>query len=76
MRGTYQAQVIVTKYISHVENIFFGIFDRTHGQLGSTNSAGDDSTMVKNVQSTGKILMMNGEEMGVEGEFMLNALGI
>ena len=60
----------------HVNNHFPGIFDGTHGQLGSTNSAGDDSTMVTNVQSIGKILMMNGDEMGVKGDFMLIAVGI
>ena len=76
MRRAYQAQVIVTKYISHVKNNFGGSFDGTHGQLGSTNSAGDDSTMVTNVQSIGKSLMMNGDFMGVEGEFMLIAVGI
>ena len=32
--------------------------------------------MVKIVQSIAKILMMNGDEMGVEGDFMLIAVGI
>ena len=40
------------------------------------NSAGDDSTMVTNVQSIAKVLMMNGNEMDAEGDFMPNAVGI
>ena len=45
-------------------------------QLGSTNSAGDDFATVKIVQSIGKILMMNGDEMYAGGDFMPNAVGI
>ena len=52
------------------------IFDSTHGQLGSTNSAGDDSAMVQIVQSIVKILMTNDDEMDAAGYFMPNALGI
>ena len=48
----------------------------THGQFGSTNSAGDDSAIAKNVQSIGKTLMMNGDERDVEGDFMPNDVGI
>ena len=55
---------------------FPAIFDDTHGQLGSTNSAGDDFATVKIVQSIGKILMMNGDEMYAGGDFMPNAVGI
>ena len=44
----------------------------TYGQFGSTNSAGDDSAIAKNVQSIGKTLMMNGDERDVEGDFMPN----
>ena len=44
----------------------------TYGQFGSTNSAGDDSTIAKSVQSIGKTLMMNGDERDVEGDFMPN----
>ena len=32
--------------------------------------------MLKIVQSIAKILMMNGDEMDVEGDFMPNAVGI
>ena len=62
--------------IEHINNKFPSVFDGTHGQLGSTNSAGDDSTMVKIVQSIGKILMMNGDEMDAEEDFMPNAVRI
>ena len=60
----------------HVNNHFPGIFDGTHGQLGSTNSVGDDSAIVKIVQSITKVLMINGDEMDAEGDFMPNAAGI
>ena len=52
---------MVPEEILHDNNHFPGIFDGTHGQLGSTNSAGVDSAMVKIVQSIGKVLMMNGD---------------
>ena len=55
---------------------FLGIFDSTHGQFGSTKSAGDASTIAKNVQSIGKTLMMNGDERDVEGDFMPDDVGI
>ena len=57
-----------------MSNNSLGIFDGTHGQLGSTNSAGDDFATVKIDQSIGKVLMMNGD--GEEGDFMPNAVGI
>ena len=60
----------------HVNNHFSSIIDGTHGQLGSTNSVGVDSAMVKIVQSIAKVLMMNGDEMDAEGDFMPNAVGI
>ena len=60
----------------HVNNHFPGIFDGTHGQLGSTNSAGVDSAMVKIVQSIGKVLMMIGDGKYDEWDFMPNAVGI
>ena len=52
---------MVPEEILHDNNHFPGIFDGTYGQLGSTNSAGVDSAMVKIVQSIGKVLMMNGD---------------
>ena len=48
----------------------------TYGQFGSTNSAGDDSAIVKNVQSIGKALMMNGDDRDAEGDFMPNDVRI
>ena len=58
------------------QKLFRGIFGGTHEQFGSTNSAGDGSAMVKIVQSIGKILMMNGDEMDAEEDFMPNAVRI
>ena len=60
----------------HVNNHFPGIFDGTHGQLGSTSSVGVDSAMVKIVQSIGKVLMVKGDGKEVEWDFMRNAVGI
>ena len=58
------------------QQLLSGIFNGTHGQFGSTNSAGDDFATVKIVQSIGKVLMMNGDEMDAEEDFMPNAVGI
>ena len=60
----------------HAKSNFLGNFNGTHGQFGSTNSSGEDSTIAKNVQSIGKTLMMNGDERDVEGDFMPNGVGI
>ena len=56
----------------HAKSNFLGNFNGTHGQFGSTNFSGEDSTIAKNVQSIGKTLMMNGDERDVEGDFMPN----
>ena len=80
--GAYQAQVIVTEQILYVKYNSLGIFDgtqwvsTTHGQLGSTNWAGDDFATVKIVQSIGKVLMVKGDGKDIEWDFMPNALGI
>ena len=55
---------------------FLGVFESTHGQFGSTKSAGDASTIAKNVQSIDITLMMNGDERDVDGDFMPNDVGI
>ena len=54
----------------HAKSNFIGNFNGTHGQFGSTKSAGDAFTIVKNAQSICKNLMMNGDERDVEGDFM------
>ena len=50
-----------------LKNHFLGIFESTHGQFGSTNSARDDSAMAKIVWRNANNLMMSDDEIDVDG---------
>lgn len=53
-----------------------GILGSTYGQLRSTNSAGDDFTAVKIVQSISKVLMMNDDKMTSKKVLWQKGMGI
>ena len=55
-----------------LKNYFLGIFESTHGQFGSTNSAADDSAMAKIVRGNANNLMTNDDE--IDGEFNITMI--